>query len=397
MALIVQKFGGTSVADPARIKEVVRFIKLEIEKNNQVIVVVSAMSGVTNQLVTYCQELSSLSSDEMLAEYDSALASGEIVTAALLALRLKEEGFAARSILAWQLPITTDKSHGKALVQSIDTKLLENCIENRIIPIIAGFQGVTPENRYSTLGRGGSDTTAALVASAIKADRCDIYTDVAGVFTADPRIVHQAKKLSNLSFEEMLEFASSGAKVLHSRCVAVALRYNIPIRVLSSFSSGDEAGTLITMKDKIMESRVISGITSNKNLLLASIEPAAAKFIKICSFIADNNVHIESISRNDVIVQLSDRGKLETLLHDMKTSGNIQNFVLRMNIAIVSIVGHGIKNDSALISKILGKLEEHEIAVETLQTSEIKVSILINDQDTEKAVRLMHELFHLER
>ncbi|KAJ6645078.1 Aspartokinase [Pseudolycoriella hygida] len=213
----VQKFGGTSVANIARIKEIIPIIKWEKQHGNQLVIVVSAMAGVTNQLVTLCNEVSSLKTDSELAEYDTALCSGEMVTASLLALELQQQGIDARSVLAWQLPILTNDNYSKALVEQISTSLLTECIKQNIIPVVAGFQGITNNNRLATLGRGGSDTTASLIAAAMQADRCDIYTDVEGVFTADPRIVPGAKKLSQISFEEMLEFASCGAKVLHPR------------------------------------------------------------------------------------------------------------------------------------------------------------------------------------
>lgn len=396
MALIVQKFGGTSVATIPRIKEVGKIIKSSIKQNNQVIVVVSAMAGVTNQLVTLCNELSRLNSDSLLAEYDSALASGEIVTAALLALCLQEEGIPARSVLAWQLPIFTDFFYSKALVEAINYDIILECLKKEVIPIIAGFQGLTPDNRISTLGRGGSDTTAALIAGIVKADRCDIYTDVEGVFTADPRIVHQAKRLDYLSFEEMLEFSASGAKVLHPRCVEAALRYNVPIRVLSSFSTTE--GTLIKERNIAMEKRIITGITSNKSLLKISITEPQPSFSKICSFIANNKIHIDAILGNSFggsysfIAPLTEKNRFESLLVNLKLEAKIADFIIDTKIATVSIIGHGIKNDSTLVGIILEKLEQEKIEISMLQVSEIKISLLINDEDTEKTIRIMHEL-----
>ncbi|MDR0774677.1 MAG: aspartate kinase [Rickettsia sp.] len=403
MSIIVQKFGGTSVANIARIKEIIPIIKLEKQHGNQVIIVVSAMAGVTNQLVTLCNEVSSLKTNSELAEYDAALCSGEMVTASLLALKLQEQGMSARSVLAWQLPILTNDNYSKALVEQLSTSLLIECIKQNIIPIVAGFQGVTNNNRLTTLGRGGSDTTASLIAAAMKADRCDIYTDVEGVFIADPRIVPGATKLSQISFEEMLEFTSCGAKVLHPRSLEVAIRYNVPIRVLSSFLLPlyhEKNGTLITSRDKIMENRQITGITSNKNLLQLVLS-SQLSFSKICKLIADHNIHLElmeNIKTNiqySFIIQLSDKNKLQHLLDDLKNTNQINNFIIDSQISIVSIIGYGIKNDQTLLGMVLNELEKENISVKKIQISEIKISILIKDLDTEKTIRCLHQLFEL--
>ncbi|WP_425362947.1 aspartate kinase [Candidatus Tisiphia endosymbiont of Hybos culiciformis] len=406
MSIIVQKFGGTSIANIARIKEIIPIIKLEKQHGNQVIIVVSAMAGVTNQLVTLCNEVSSLKTNSELAEYDTALCSGEMVTASLLALELQQQGIDARSVLAWQLPILTNDNYSKALVEQISTNLLTECLKQNIIPIIAGFQGISNNNRLATLGRGGSDTTASLIAAAMQADRCDIYTDVEGVFTADPRIVPGAKKLSQISFEEMLEFASCGAKVLHPRSLEAAIRYNVPIRVLSSFSLPlyhENNGTLITSREKIMEHRKITGITSNKNLLKLVINSTQLTFSKICNLIADHNIHLElmeNIEENkqySFIIQLSDKNKLQHFLDELKNANQIDNFIIDSQVSIVSIIGHGIKNDHNLLNIILTELEKENVSVKMIQISEIKISILIKDLDTEKTIRCLHQLFELGR
>lgn len=405
MSVIVQKFGGTSVANLTRIAQIISFIKAELTAGHRLIIVVSAMAGVTNQLVTLCNEVSSLKTNSQLAEYDTALCSGEMVTASLLALKLQEEGINARSVLAWQLPILTNDNYSKALVKSLSTNLLVESIEQDIIPIVAGFQGINSDNRLSTLGRGGSDTTAVLIAVAMKADRCDIYTDVEGVFTADPRIVPEAKKLSKISFEEMLEFASCGAKVLHSRSLEVAARYNIPVRVISSFSSLNlESGTLITSRDKIMESRQISGITANKNLLKLEIylNNQGLDFNQLCQIIAAENIHLElmeNIPNNEqcnFIIQLSDKNKLQHLLDKLKTSNQITNFTIDDQISIVSIIGYGIKNDHKLINIILAELERNNILLKMMQVSELRISLLIRDHDNEQTIKFLHQLFELD-
>lgn len=392
MALIVQKFGGTSLANIERIKAVTKIIKAEIAAGNQVIIVASAMAGVTNKIIALCSELSSLDDRKTIAEYDSALCSGEIVSSSLIALSLREEGVEARSILAWQLPITTDSGYGKALVESVDTSLLKECLAQNIVPVIAGFQGITKQMRSSTLGRNGSDTTAVIIASVVQANRCDIYTDVDGVFTADPRIIHNSKKLERMSFEEMLALAASGAKVLHPRSVEIAMRYNVEIRVLSSFSDLNitdiAKGTLITSQDKIMERRTITGITSNKNLLRLIVENPELDSRKICNALARNDIHIEFMNASPLsfIIPLSDISRVEKVMTGM---GGV---TINTDISFVSIVGYGIKNDPGLISKILTKLSEADITVDMLQVSEIKISLLVNDRDTEKAIRVLSEL-----
>ncbi|MCZ6901943.1 MAG: aspartate kinase [Rickettsia endosymbiont of Ixodes persulcatus] len=400
MALIIQKFGGTSVANIDRIKKIVPIIKAEIAKNNQVIVVVSAMAGVTNQLVTLCNEVSSLKKTSQFAEYDVALSSGEIVTASLLALALQEENIKARSFLAWQLPILTDNNHSKALVESITTDLLEKYLQLNTIPIIAGFQGINKFNRLSTLGRGGSDTTAALTAAAMKANRCDIYTDVEGIFTADPRIIPNAKKIKEIDFLEMLELASSGAKVLHPRAVELVMRYKIDMRVLSTFSPNTE-GTLITSRDKNMENGIISGITSNKNLLKISIKSVSLNFLQIANIITQNNNHIEfmqEIKNNEeysFITNLTDKNNLQTLLTNLKDDKQIQDFTFDTEIATISLIGYGIKNDCKLLETILSKLTNDNINVNMMQLSEVKITLLINDQDAEKTIFNLYNLFKI--
>lgn len=400
MALIIQKFGGTSVANIDRIKKIVPIIKAEIAKNNQVIVVVSAMAGVTNQLVTLCNEVSSLNNISQFAEYDVALSSGEIVTASLLALALQEEDIKAQSFLAWQLPILTDNNHSKALVESITTDLLEKYLQLNTVPIIAGFQGTNKSNRLTTLGRGGSDTTAALIAAAMKAKRCDIYTDVEGIFTADPRIIPNAKKIKEIDFLEMLELASSGAKVLHPRAVELVMRYKIDMRVLSTFSPNTE-GTLITSKDKNMENGIINSITSNKNLLKISVKSISLSFLQVANMITQNNNHIEfmqEIKNNEeysFITNLTDKNNLQALLTNLKNDKQIQDFTFDAEIATISLIGYGIKNDCKVLEMILSKLTKDNINVNMIQLSEVKITLLINDQDAEKTIFNLYNLFKI--
>jgi aspartate kinase len=402
MGLIVQKFGGTSVAGTARIIDIAKIVAKEIKSNNQVIVVVSAMAGVTNQLITLCREVSSLNSNMNLTEYDAALCSGEMVTSALLALNLQEIGIKSRSIFAWQLPILTNTSYTKAFVEMFDTKLLKECLDEGITPVIAGFQGITSDNRLSTLGRGGSDTTAALVAASMKANRCDIYTDVTGIFTTDPRIVYNARKIDTIGFEEMLELASSGAHILHPRAVELAMRYNIDMRVLSSFAVED--GTLITSKKHVMEHKIITGITSNKNLLKLSVKATdALSFSEICNLFLQNNIHVELMlnigldKQYHFIIQLGDKSRLELLIGGLKKDNKITDFTIDTEIAIVSLVGYGIKNDSKLAGTIIDLLVKESIIVEMMQVTEIKISLLMTDKDAEKTIRILHQFFELDK
>lgn len=266
--LIVQKFGGTSVGDISRIKNVAKKVKKELDCNNKVIVVVSAMSGVTNQLVDYCNQVSNLMEQNSLSEYDSIVATGEQITCGLLALELQSIGYKARSFLGWQIPIITDSVHSKARIEKIDGEFLLNSLKEYDVIVIAGFQGVHPaSNRISTLGRGGSDTSAVAIAASVKADICDIYTDVDGVYTTDPRITDKARRLKKVTYEEMLEMAYSGSKVLQTRSVAMAMAHNVRVRVLSSFEEVNEtSGTiLVNNNEEIMERRLITGISYSKN------------------------------------------------------------------------------------------------------------------------------------
>lgn len=385
MAIIVQKFGGTSVGDIEKIRNVAEIVISAKELGEQVAVVVSAMAGVTNQLVSHCSHLSDLNSQFKLSEYDVALSSGETVAASLLALALQQRGFAAKSVLSWQLPIRTKSNFSKASISNIDTALLNTYFAEDVIPIIAGFQGVDASQRLTTLGRGGSDTTAAAIAASLKAESCDIYTDVEGVYTADPRLVASAQKIEIMSYEEMLEFAGMGAKVLHSRSVEIAMRYDVPIKVISSFTK--QPGTIITSRDKIMESRKITGITSNKNLAALYIEPADS--CKLLEILSVNSIHLEMIYQGKeefmCLIPLSDLGRAQTLMTDY-------SFKVSTNLAIVSIVGFGIKNDTSIFGNIVRNLKIEGIDIIMMTSSEVKMSLMVSEPHTEKVVKILHEL-----
>lgn len=389
MSIIVQKFGGTSVADVKKIKNIADKIAKTIECGDSVVVVVSAMAGVTNQLASHCSSLSNLDTKENLAEYDVALASGEIVTSALLALALQQKHIMSRSLLSWQIPIKTDEKFSKAIISDINAQVILDCINSNIVPVIAGFQGLTEDDKITTLGRGGSDTTAVAIAASINADRCDIYTDVDGVYNADPRLIHSAKKIDMLSYEEMLEFASVGAKVLHTRSVQLGMRYNIPIRVISSFTN--TSGTTVTNQSNIMEKPKVTGIAHNKNIASISIRKARTTDSILEEF-ANGNVNIEITHNHDdklsVIIPLSDLPSAKLILADKEAE-------IRTDLALVSVIGFGVKNDTKILGIIASSLAKNDIDLLMMVTSEIKISIMIEEKYTEFVVKLLHEAMGL--
>ena len=397
MRLIIQKFGGTSIADTTKIKTIVSVIEKELAQKSQLVIVVSAMAGVTNQLIKLCNEVSTLTDSSKLQEYDAALSSGEIVSAALLALALQEKNIKARSFAAWQLPLQTNDNASQASVQHFDVACIKECLEFNVIPIIAGFQGVSPGNRITTLGRGGSDITAVHAAAVLKADRCDIYTDVEGVFSADPKIVCHARMLATVSYRQMLEFASSGAKVLHPHSVEIAMRYNINLRVLSSFSSN--SGTSIIKEIKTTEQNFITGITSNKNLLNVEVSGADIDISELCIIISEHDIQIEFMQSTQLpegnysfLSSISDKNNLELLLNKLKDVQKIKSFNIHSDIATVTVVGYGIKSDCKVLHSIMLKLKSTNIPIKMIEISEIKITILINNIYTEKAISALHEL-----
>ena len=356
--LIVQKFGGTSVGDISRIKNVAKKVKAELDKKNKVVVVVSAMSGVTNQLVGYCNEVSSLTDNESLSEYDSVISSGEQVTCGLLALELQSIGYKARSLLGWQIPIKTDSIHSKARIESIDGEYLLGLLDKFDVVVIAGFQGINEEtNRISTLGRGGSDTSAVAIAAAIKADLCDIYTDVNGVYTTDPRITDKARPLKKVTYEEMLEMAYSGSKVLQTRSVAMAMAHNVRVRVLSTFEEVTEnSGTiLVNNNEEIMERRLITGISYSKNdvrITLSKMPDHPGLSAIIFGALATREVNIDMIVQNisadgkyiDITFTAAkdelDRAKLA--IDSIKDEVKFSELKIDDEIAKISVIGVGI-------------------------------------------------------
>jgi len=411
--LIVQKFGGTSVGDIDRIKNVATKVKSEIDQKNKVIVVVSAMSGVTNQLVDYCKQVSDLSQDESLAEYDSIVSSGEQVTSGLLALEMQSLGFKARSFLGWQIPIQTDGTPSKAKIEGIDGSLLKKALEEYDVLIVAGFQGVDSENgRIATLGRGGSDTSAVAIAAAVEADRCDIYTDVDGVYTTDPRITDKARRLRKVTYEEMLEMAYSGSKVLQTRSVSTAMSHNVRVRVLSTFAETTESsGTvLVNNNEDIMERRIVTGISCSKNEVHVTLEKMPdhpGLSATIFGALAEKQVNVDMIVQNisfdgkriDITFTTSkdEVERVKEAINAIKDEVKYETLKIDDNIAKISVIGVGMISNVGIAHTMFKTLADKNINMLLISTSEIKISTLIQKEYAELAVRILHDAFELEK
>lgn len=411
--LIVQKFGGTSVGDIVRIKNVAKKVKAELDKKNKVIVVVSAMSGVTNQLVGYCNEVSSLIDDAALCEYDSVISTGEQITCGLLALELQSIGYKARSFHGWQIPLKTDDVHSKARIDSIDGAALLKSLEEFDVIVIAGFQGIHEEtNRVTTLGRGGSDTSAVAIAAAVKADLCDIYTDVNGVYTTDPRITNKARRLKKISYEEMLEMAYSGSKVLQTRSVAMAMAHNVRVRVLSTFEEvTNSSGTiLVNNSEEEMESRMVTGISYNKSevqISLVRIPDRPGLSAQIFGALAAKEVNVDMIVQNissegnyiDVTFTVSKEEieRAKAAIESIKSEIKYGQLLINDNIAKISVIGVGMISHSGVAHTMFKTLAEKGINILLISTSEIKISVLIAQEYGELAVRVLHDAYGLEK
>jgi aspartate kinase len=410
MSIIVQKFGGTSVGSVQRIKNAALRVKSEVEKGNQVVVIVSAMSGVTDELVSYVNEISSLITTNEKAEYDSVVCSGEQVTSGLFALALQSIGINARSWFGWQLPIKTDKSYNKARIEEINTSFLYEAFSKNEVAVIAGFQGINSDDRLTTLGRGGSDTSAVAIAAALKAERCDIYTDVEGVYTTDPRIVPKAKKLKKISYEEMLEMASLGAKVLQTRSVEMAMKHHVPVRVLSSFA--ELPGTLVVDEDADMEKKLITGIAysrSEARITLRHIPDKPSNTAAIFGPLADAEINVDMIVQNvrssndDASVDITftidkiEVNKAVTILESFKEEIGFQEINIDSDVAKVSIVGVGMRSHSGVAKLMFQVLADKGINIIVISTSEIKISVLISAEYMELAVRALHVAFELDK
>ncbi len=392
MALIVQKFGGTSVGSIERIKNVAQLVKAERDIGNQVVVVVSAMSGVTDQLVGLVSQLSSTANDNERQEYDSVVSTGENVSSGLVALALMNLGFKARSWQGWQIPIITNELFSQGKIQGIDPTKILQCLQDDEIPVISGFQGVY-DGRIVTLGRGGSDTSAAAIAAAINADRCDIYTDVDGVYTADPRVVPTAQKLDRISYKEMLEMAASGAKVLHPRSVEIAEKYNVQMQVLSSMTGGK--GTLLVNENDSMESQRITGVSGTKKIVCFIPKTASCSAAIFAAF-NEHNIHLDMVNQNlsdqkmMVIIPSHEQVKAEQLL------GNICEYELNSNLAKVSLTGSGLQSSASVMQKLFQNLSSQGINILMITTTDIKISILVEAQYMEIAMKNLHTAFGLD-
>ncbi|KGJ13901.1 MAG: aspartate kinase [Kocuria rhizophila] len=417
MPLLVMKFGGTSVADLDRIANAAAKVQREVERGYDVIVIVSAMSGKTNELVGWVEGTSRLYDAR---EYDAVVASGENVTAGLMALRLQEMGVPARSWQGWQVPINTTAQHGSARFVDIPRANIDaKFAEGMKVAVVAGFQGIGPDGRITTLGRGGSDTTAVAFAAAFAAERCDIYTDVDGVYTTDPRISSKARKLEKIAFEEMLELASLGAKVLQTRSVELAMRYNVRLRVLSSFEDTDESsGTLVCDEDEIMESKVVSGVAYSRDeakITLVTVEDRPGISAAIFQPLADAGVNVDMIVQNISERDYEDHPGAVTdmtfscpvnqverarkAMEDARAKGLIayDELAVDSDVAKVSVVGIGMRSHAGVAARMFKALADENINIKVIATSEIKISVLIDRKYMELAVQALHDAFELEK
>ena len=410
MPRLVMKFGGTSVANLDRIRNAAERVRLEVAKGYDVIVIVSAMSGKTNELVGWVNETSALYDAR---EYDAVVSSGENVTAGLMALTLQEMDIPARSWQGWQVPVQTTSAHTNARIEAIPSANLdEKFAQGMRVAVVAGFQGVSPEGRITTLGRGGSDTTAVAFAAAFDAERCDIYTDVDGVYTTDPRISSKARKLDKIAFEEMLELASLGAKVLQTRSVELAMRFNVRLRVLSSFEDpSDTAGTLVCAEEEIMESNVVAGVAYSRDeakMTLISVADRPGIAAAIFGPLSEAGVNVDMIVQN-----ISEDGRTdmtfscptdqvlraEKAMQTAKDEGtiNYHDLVADEAVAKVSVVGIGMRSHAGVAAQMFRALHREGINIKVITTSEIKISVLIERKYMELAVQTLHDAFELEK
>jgi aspartate kinase len=416
MARLVMKFGGTSVADIARIGNVARHVKREVDAGHDVAVVVSAMAGATNQLVAWCRDASVLHDAR---EYDAVVASGEQVTSGLLAIALQALGITARSWQGWQLPIETSNAHASARILEVNgAELIKRFKERREVAVIAGFQGIHKETgRITTLGRGGSDTSAVAIAAAIRADRCDIYTDVDGVYTTDPRVVTKARRLAKVAYEEMLELASLGAKVLQVRSVELAMVHGVPTFVRSSFDRpedidpcGNPPGTLICDEGDIVEQQVVTGIAFSKDeaqISLRSVKDKPGVAAAIFGPLADNSINVDMIVQNvsadgattdlTFTVPAADYERARATIEKAKGDIGYERLDGATDVAKVSVIGIGMRSHAGVAARAFSALAQRNINIRAITTSEIKFSVLIDEEYTELAVRILHSLYELDK
>tara|TARA_Y100000588_G_scaffold10846_1_gene11837 strand:+ start:401 stop:1621 length:1221 start_codon:yes stop_codon:yes gene_type:complete len=404
MARIVQKFGGTSVGDLERIRHVAGRVKAEYDRGNEVAVVLSAMSGVTNDLVSKVNAISRLHDTR---EYDVVVASGEQVTCGLMAIALQDIGVPARSWLGWQVPFQTDDVHGKARITDIDPSRMMAQFADGVVAVVAGFQGISPQGRITSLGRGGSDTSAVALAAAVGADRCDIYTDVDGVYTSDPRIVSRAQKLEKITYEEMLEMASQGAKVLQTRAVELAMNRGVRMQVRSTFD--DVPGTLVVDEDEIVEQQVVSGIAYSRDeakITLVSVADRPGVAAGIFGPLSDANVNVDMIVQNvsddgkrtdmTFTVGKSDFDRAVNVLEGVKQEINFESLTTDPDVVKVSVIGVGMRSHAGVAQQMFQALAEKGINIQVISTSEIKISVLIAEEYTELALRSLHTAYGLD-
>jgi aspartate kinase len=415
MSRLVMKFGGTSVADLERIRRVARLVNAEVEAGHQVAVVVSAMAGRTNELVAWTDGAGASAqgiapSDD---EYDTVVASGEQVTAGLLAMTLRNMGVRARSWLGWQIPIIADDSHGKARIDDIPPEKLGAAIDAGEVAVVAGFQGVTRDGRVATLGRGGSDTSAVAVAAALRAVRCDIYTDVDGVYTTDPRIESKARKLEKISYEEMLEMASLGAKVLQTRSVELAMAQHVPVRVLSSFVEPGEApgqGTIVCDEEEIVEKRIVSGVAYSRDeakISLFGLPDHPGVSSEIFGALADANVNVDMIVQShartadtanmEFTVGKRDAQRAMEIVRQVQSKVGFDDASIDEDVAKVSVIGVGMRSHAGVAQSMFKALADKGVNIQVISTSEIKISVLIDAAYTELAVRALHAAYGLDK
>jgi aspartate kinase len=404
MARIVQKFGGTSVGSVERIKAVAQKVKATVDDGHEVAVVVSAMSGATNQLVTWAKECGAFHDAR---EYDTVVATGEQVTIGLLAIALQDIGVDARSWLGWQIPVHTDDAHGAARIESIDTTKITERMAKGQVAVVAGFQGIGPDHRITTLGRGGSDTSAVALAAALNADRCDIFTDVDGVYTCDPRVVPKAQKLDHITFEEMLEMASGGAKVLQTRSVAMAMRHKVKLQVLSSFE--DLPGTMVIEEEPDMEKNSVSGIAfslDEAKVTLVAIEDSPGIAATVFGALADAHINVDMIvqtaasepGKTDITFSVpeTDLERTRKVLDDVRKIITCADMITSSDICKISVVGVAMRSQPGVAKTMFETLADKGINIEVISTSEIKISVLIASDYKELAVRSLHTAFGLD-
>ncbi len=398
------KFGGTSVADLERIRSVAGRIKAEVEAGNQVVVAISAMAGVTNQLADYADQAAGIYD---LHEYDVVVSSGEQVSAGILAIVLQDMGVAARSWLGWQIPIRTDDTHGSARIEDIYADEISRRLGEGQVAVVAGFQGVDAQGRITTLGRGGTDTSAVALAAALGAERCDIYTDVDGVYTTDPRIVAKARKLDRVTYEEMLEMASQGAKVLETRAVEMAMKHHVRVRVLSSFEDGP--GTLVVDEDEIVEQAIVSGITYSRDeakVTLTRVPDRPGAAAGIFGPLAEAAINVDMIVQNVSVggdetgltftVPQADLARAVAVIEGLRENLEYGDLLADPDVVKVSVIGVGMRSHAGVAQKMFATLAEKGINIQVISTSEIKVSVLVAEEYTELAVRSLHSAYGLD-